>query len=361
MEAARSMLHGKKVPLELWGEAIMCATHVLNRTITSNKDVTPFELWRGCKPDVSYFRIFGSPAFTHVPDELRRKLDPKAVECIFVGYCENSKSFRMWNPATRRIIISRDVIFKEETVNQEVSLEEAADYDSFFPLEKDSGFPPTGPVHDGEDLEATLPQQIEGAEEHHESQMEPDGVEETQTVETADNQEEAPALDIVDNQVEAPAQIIADNQEEAPALGTVDDQEEEPFYGWEETRRRSSRIHKQMEKVGLRSVEETLTEDGSWKEISTSQKLPKDYQEAISSEDAHNWKMAIKEEYSSLMENGTWELVQLPEGRAVIQNKWVFTIKPGYKTTPPRFKARLVAKGFTQEYGVDYEETFPLF
>jgi hypothetical protein len=39
----------------------------------------------------------------------------------------------------------------------------------------------------------------------------------------------------------------------------------------------------------------------------------------------------MEEEYSSLMKNGTWELVQLPKGRAVIQNKWVFDIKPGYK------------------------------
>jgi hypothetical protein len=96
-------------------------------------------------------------------------------------------------------------------------------------------------------------------------------------------------------------------------------------------------------------VEETLTEAGSWKEITTAHKVPKDYQEAISSEDAHNWKIAIEEEHSSLMENGTWELVQLPEGRAVIQNKWVFDIKLSYKTTPSRFRARLIAKGFTQE------------
>ena len=62
----------------------------------------------------------------------------------------------------------------------------------------------------------------------------------------------------------------------------------------------------------------------------------------------------MQEEFSSLMENKTWELTPLPEGRETIENKWVFDIKPSYKDTPPRFKARLVAKGFTQKYGVDY-------
>lgn len=55
-------------------------------------------------------------AFVHVPDESRRKLDPKAVECILVGDCVSSKSCRMWNPITSRIIISRDIVFKENAV-----------------------------------------------------------------------------------------------------------------------------------------------------------------------------------------------------------------------------------------------------
>lgn len=136
VEAARSMLHEKKFPLELWGEAVLCATHIINRSISSASDVTPFELWRGCKPDVSYFRIFGSPAFVHVPEESRRKLDPKAVECILVGYCENTKSFRMWNPATRRIIISRDVVFKEDGFFKDAPSVPASDYEALFPLDE---------------------------------------------------------------------------------------------------------------------------------------------------------------------------------------------------------------------------------
>ncbi len=61
------------------------------------------------------------------------------------------------------------------------------------------------------------------------------------------------------------------------------------------------------------------------------------------------------------MKSGTWDLVPLPEGRTIMQNKWVFYIKPGHNDLLPRFKARLVAKGFTQEVGVDYEETSLLF
>jgi hypothetical protein len=84
-------------------------------------------------------------------------------------------------------------------MNKEVSLGEAADYNSFFPLKEDPGNPITGSVHGGGDMEATLLHQIEGAEEHHEDQMNSDGVEETQTVEMSDNQEEVPALDIAEN------------------------------------------------------------------------------------------------------------------------------------------------------------------
>ena len=47
----------------------MCATHIQNRKLSSSNDMTPFELWSGTRPDVSYLRIFDSPAFAHVPDE----------------------------------------------------------------------------------------------------------------------------------------------------------------------------------------------------------------------------------------------------------------------------------------------------
>ena len=57
------------------------------------------------------------------------------------------------------------------------------------------------------------------------------------------------------------------------------------------------------------------------------------------------------------MKNNTWELVNLPEGRKLIECKWIFKVKRGSDGDIKRYKAHLVAKRFAQKYGIDYEET----
>lgn len=85
---------------------------------------------------------------------------------------------------------------------------------------------------------------------------------------------------------------------------------------------------------------------------------PQTYQEAIQSENCQSWKPAILDEYKSLIENDTWEVVPLPPARKAIKSKWIFTIKAGHNNNPTRFKARLVAKGYTQKQGIEYDETY---
>ena len=66
----------------------------------------------------------------------------------------------------------------------------------------------------------------------------------------------------------------------------------------------------------------------------------------------------MKEELDALHKTGTWDLVDLPSGKSYIDCKWVYKIKTRSDGIVDRYKARLVARGFTQEYGIDYEETF---
>src|SRR5579871_6294710 len=86
---------------------------------------------------------------------------------------------------------------------------------------------------------------------------------------------------------------------------------------------------------------------------------PQTLQEAINHPThGKQWEEAIQYEYKSLIDNQTWKLVLLPEGRLIVGYKWIFRHKLGADGTIQRFRARLVAKGFTQTYGVDYNETF---
>ena len=70
------------------------------------------------------------------------------------------------------------------------------------------------------------------------------------------------------------------------------------------------------------------------------------------------WQIAMKEELDALSKNHTSDLVTLPPGKSVVGCKWIYKIKTHSDGTIERYKTLLIAKGFTQEYGIDYEETF---
>ena len=85
---------------------------------------------------------------------------------------------------------------------------------------------------------------------------------------------------------------------------------------------------------------------------------PTTYRQATSGDDADLWQAAMDDEIQSLKENGTWEEVDPPAGRRIVDSKWVYKIKQKADGSIERYKARVVAKGFSQQFGSDYEETF---
>ena len=115
MEAAREMLHDQDIPMHLWEEAARRVVYVQNRTthkVLDNK--TPKETFSGEKPKVNHLKIFGCPMYIHLPKEKKMKLDPPGKD-IFVGYSEKSKAYRIYFPGYKKIDISRDVTFDEDS------------------------------------------------------------------------------------------------------------------------------------------------------------------------------------------------------------------------------------------------------
>jgi hypothetical protein len=109
-----SLLSCKNVPKRFWPEALKWATYVMNRSPTvSVKNITPEEAWSGIKPSVHHFRVFGCLAYAHIPDSQRKKLDNKSIKCVHLGLSDESKAYKLHDPAQRKIIVSRDVIFDE--------------------------------------------------------------------------------------------------------------------------------------------------------------------------------------------------------------------------------------------------------
>jgi hypothetical protein len=103
------------MPHKFWGEAVMTAVYVLNRSFTrSMDDVTPFEAWHEGKPDVEHLRVFGCVAHAKVTRPGLKKLDDRSTPMVFLGYEQGSKAYRLFDPVANRVHVSRDVVFDED-------------------------------------------------------------------------------------------------------------------------------------------------------------------------------------------------------------------------------------------------------
>ena len=115
-EMARSMLMHAGLPSVFWGPAVLTACYLMNlRLCVNDKSKSVYEMWHGHKPPVNHLRVFGCDAFVHVPKDDRKKMDPKAIKGIFIGYDRvRENGYRVYDIESHRVIVSRDVEFYEK-------------------------------------------------------------------------------------------------------------------------------------------------------------------------------------------------------------------------------------------------------
>lgn len=319
MEAARTMIYSKNMDLKFWAEAVNTAVFVINRSGTSTiQQKTPYEIWTGKSSKIDFFLPFGCEVFSHIPKEKRSKLNAKSEKCIFVGYDENVKGYRVWNTNRNKIEYSRDVKFISSQPN----------------------------VVNNDDTNKTLLSEstiITTVERSNESNKTNANIE-TDT-QSSENDFDDASEDFTGNIVENSVPESVENCQN-PNAERVHKQPRE-FYYLSESNIIESRLRNKPNQV-----------DDASGFISLNLEEPTTYDDAMKSSNKDEWYAAMKDELKSLEDNNTWRLVDAPKGKKIVDNKWVFKIKYRLDGSVERFKARLVARGFTQEYGIDYEEVF---
>lgn len=102
------------LPIRFWGKCVKTAVYIINRIpLSSINNLSPYEKLYGHKPNNSHFRAFGCLCFVNTPKQARLKFHSRANESIFIGYVLGQKAYKTYNPSTNKVIISRDVSFKE--------------------------------------------------------------------------------------------------------------------------------------------------------------------------------------------------------------------------------------------------------
>ena len=106
LEMAHCMLRFKSLQNKFWGLVLSCVAYIVNSVPTKTlTNITPKEAWSYKKPHIGYFKVFVCIAWAHIPNEKRKKLEPKSHKCLFMGYSEESKAYRLYDSTTNRYLL----------------------------------------------------------------------------------------------------------------------------------------------------------------------------------------------------------------------------------------------------------------
>ncbi|KAI5333799.1 hypothetical protein L3X38_023931 [Prunus dulcis] len=124
MDMVNSMLLSSGLPENLWGEVMLIACFILNRITLKDNEKTPYELWKRRSPNLRILKVWGCLAKVLIPDPKRKKIGPKTIDAVFLGYAKNSS-------ANRFLVINSEV--KEVANNTIMEARDATFFEDIFP------------------------------------------------------------------------------------------------------------------------------------------------------------------------------------------------------------------------------------
>ncbi|WJX25006.1 hypothetical protein P8452_14084 [Trifolium repens] len=121
-EMARTMMHETKLAKHFWAKVVNTTCYIQNRIyIRPILNKTTYELFKGRKPNISYFHQFGCTCYILNTKVYKKKFDAKACKEIFIGYSEHSKAYRVYNSETNTVEESIHVIFDDKEPDSKMS------------------------------------------------------------------------------------------------------------------------------------------------------------------------------------------------------------------------------------------------
>ena len=337
MDDVRTLLRDSDLGHSYWAEAAAYSIDTRNLIPSRRHPTTiPLESFSGKRQDISYLRVFGAKCWAKLPTSHGvqvaggSKLDPRSIECRLLGYASGSGNYKVQDVSTRRVFVSRDVIFEEGHPRRtsasvgEITLFDTAGSD-IAPLAN------AGPT----------------------SNQHLDNVTDVRRDSAPTVNQGTPVI---------PEEPRRSSRTQQPSKAGIESKEyhQREAISKDEGQEWATNDKRPQASLAINGFELPLDQENfiaCLTETKASHQIPRSYQHAMTT-DPERWMVAMKTEIDTLKARHTWDLVKPPSGANVMGSMWVYDIKWDGEGNKIKDKARLVGKGYTQQLGVDYNETW---